>query len=94
MPALGGRRWTQTSSVWVAARTVAVAEEYEFRVKGRLSTAMLEALDELEPRSFAAETVLTGHAADAAQLHGLIGRFESLGLELTEVRRLPHSMDE
>jgi hypothetical protein len=64
-------------------------EEYEFRVKGRLSDVMLAALDGLAPTPHAAEKVLTAAVVDGAELHGLIARFETLGLELTEVRQLP-----
>ncbi|MGZ4609409.1 MAG: hypothetical protein ACXV2H_04030 [Actinomycetes bacterium] len=64
-------------------------EEYEFRVQGRLSDATLAALDGLQASPYAAETVMTGQVVDEAALHGLIARFESLGLQLTEVRRLP-----
>ena len=70
-------------------RMVAVDAEYEFRVEGRLSAEMISALGEMEPIPYSAETVLTSHVTDEAQLHGLIARFESLGLQLTEVRRLP-----
>jgi hypothetical protein len=36
------------------------------------------------------ETVLHGPIRDQAELHGVIDRVQSLGLELVEVRRLPH----
>jgi hypothetical protein len=62
--------------------------KYEFRVEGQLSDVMLEALDELAPSPRAAETVLTAEVTDMTQLHGLIARFETLGLELSEVRQL------
>jgi hypothetical protein len=35
------------------------------------------------------ETVLHGEIRDQAELHGLLDRVQSLGLELVEVRRLP-----
>jgi hypothetical protein len=66
-----------------------VTEEYEFRVKGRLSDVILAALDGLNSSPHPAETDLTADVSDVAELHGLIARFETLGLELTEMRRLP-----
>ena len=35
-----------------------------------------------------AETVMRGELRDQAELHGLLDRIQSLGLELLEVRRL------
>ena len=37
----------------------------------------------------AVETVLHGPVRDQAELHGLLDRIKTLGLELVEVRRLP-----
>ena len=37
------------------------------------------------------ETILHGPVRDQAELHGLLHRLQSLGLELIEVRRLPES---
>jgi hypothetical protein len=37
------------------------------------------------------ETILHGPVRDQAELHGLLRRLQSLGLELVEVRRLPES---
>jgi hypothetical protein len=62
---------------------------YEIRIRGRLSTALLDSFEgmasELEP----VETVLHGPVRDQSELHGLIDRIQALGLELIEVRRLP-----
>ncbi len=64
---------------------------YEFRIRGRVGSAILLALEEqgmhadVEP----VETVLHGPVADQAALQGMLNRITSLGLELIEARRLP-----
>jgi len=68
--------------------TVAVPN-YEIRVRGRLSDAVLHSFGEFDAHVAAAETVLQGPVGDPAALHGLIDRVQALGLELLEVRRLP-----
>jgi hypothetical protein len=71
-----------------AGAVVDVDRQYEFRVKDRLSAALLASLEALE-KVPPPDTVLVGQVRDIGELHGHIARFESLGLELTEVRRLP-----
>jgi hypothetical protein len=65
------------------------ASKYEFRIRGRLSEPVLERFDMLEPDLERVETILHGPVRDQAELHGIIERVQSLGLELIEVRRLP-----
>jgi hypothetical protein len=62
---------------------------YEFRIRGRLSEPLLARFDTLESELEPVETVLHGPVRDQAELHGIIERVQSLGLELIEVRRLP-----
>jgi hypothetical protein len=62
---------------------------YEFRIRGRLSAAVLGRFDMLESDVERVDTVLHGPVRDQAELHGIIERVQSLGLELIEVRRLP-----
>ena len=50
---------------------------------------MLETFDAMESDVEPVETILHGPVRDQAELHGLLRRLESLGLELIEVRRLP-----
>jgi hypothetical protein len=66
-----------------------VATNYEFRIRGRLSEPVLERFDMLECDIERVETILHGHVRDQAELHGILDRVQSLGLELVEVRRLP-----
>jgi len=72
-----------------------VSAEYSFRVVGRLTPRLVDALDPLEASEAAADTVLVARAADRSALHGFIARIEALGLELVELRRHPppHSAD-
>jgi hypothetical protein len=65
------------------------ASKYEFRIRGRLSEPVLERFDSLQSDIERVETVLHGQVRDQAELHGIIERVQSLGLELIEVRRLP-----
>jgi hypothetical protein len=65
------------------------ASKYEFRIRGRLSEPLLERFDSLQSDIERVDTVLHGSVRDQAELHGIIERVQSLGLELIEVRRLP-----
>ena len=65
------------------------ATKYEFRIRGRLSEALLDRFDMLQPGMERIETVLHGPVRDQAELHGILERVQTLGLELVEVRRLP-----
>jgi len=62
---------------------------YEIRIRGRVSPAVLDTFDAMESGVEPVETVLHGPVRDQAELHGLLRRLQSLGLELIEVRRLP-----
>jgi hypothetical protein len=64
---------------------------YEIRIRGRVSAAVLETFDAMESDVEPVETILHGPVRDQAELHGLLRRLQSLGLELIEVRRLPDS---
>lgn len=66
---------------------------YEIRIRGRVSTAVLETFDEMESDVERVETILHGPVRDQAELHGLLHRVQALGLELIEVRRLPEEQD-
>jgi len=63
--------------------------DYEIRIKGRLSDSLLAAFEGLTTTIEPVETVLYGPVEDQSTLHGLLGRIQSLGLELVEIRRLP-----
>jgi hypothetical protein len=62
---------------------------YEIRIRGRVSAAVLDTFDAMENEIEPVETILHGPVRDQAELHGLLHRLQSLGLELIEVRRLP-----
>jgi hypothetical protein len=64
---------------------------YAFRVRGQESEAVLTALQEglhvdIEPTS----TAMHGWLPDQAALFGMLARIRLHGLELIEIRRLPH----
>lgn len=64
-------------------------EEYEIRVRGRVTPALLARFEGLRSTVEPVETVLHGPVEDQAALHGVIDLVSALGLELVEVRRLP-----
>ena len=66
-------------------------EEYEIRVRGRVSPAMLARFEGMRSQVEPVETVLHGPLKDQAALHGMIALIRSLGLELVEVRKSPGS---
>ena len=66
-----------------------MSAEYTFRITGRLTRRLLKALEPLEARATAGDTLLVGRLADRAALYGFIARIEALGLELVELQRLP-----
>jgi hypothetical protein len=62
---------------------------YEFRITGRLSDRARQAVDELAVVDEPVETVLCGTVVDGAHLHGILARFQDLGLQVVAMRRLP-----
>jgi hypothetical protein len=68
-----------------------VGVDYEFRIKGRLSDSLSGAFEDFTAAVKPAETVMRGEVRDQAELHGMLDRIQSLGLELIEVRRLEQS---
>jgi hypothetical protein len=64
-------------------------DEYEIRVRGRVTPALLARFEGLRATVEPVETVLHGPVEDQAALHGVIHLVNALGLELVEVRRLP-----
>ena len=79
----------ERSPIAAASLAAMAASKYEFRIRGRLSQPVLDRFDPLESDLERVETVLHGPVRDQAELHGIIERVQSLGLELIEVRRLP-----
>jgi hypothetical protein len=64
-------------------------DEYEIRVRGRVTPALLARFEGLQAQLEPVETVLHGPVEDQAALHGMLDLVRALGLELVEVRRLP-----
>ncbi|HSP18675.1 MAG TPA: hypothetical protein VLQ79_04125 [Myxococcaceae bacterium] len=63
---------------------------YEFLIAERPSVAALASFPELTSAPGpAGGTVLWGQMQDAAQLHGVLDRFQTLGIEVIEMRQLP-----
>ena len=64
-------------------------DQYEIRVRGRVTPALLARFEGLTSNVEPVETVLHGPLPDQAALHGVIDLVGRLGLELVEVRRTP-----
>ena len=62
--------------------------EFEIRIKGRLSDNLSGAFEDFTTAVRPAETVMRGEVRDQSELHGVLERIQSLGLELIEVRRM------
>ncbi|MFF0185253.1 hypothetical protein [Streptomyces sp. NPDC005244] len=62
---------------------------YEFRVAGIVSDTLVSAFSELDSVPTAEQTLFFGPVIDDAHLHGLLSRFQALGLRVIELRRLP-----
>ncbi len=64
------------------------SSEYEIRVAGILPPEALLDFEGLAAAVEPVETVLHGPIEDQAELHGLLSRLETLGVQVLEVRRL------
>ncbi|MFE1249569.1 hypothetical protein [Streptomyces sp. NPDC058735] len=62
---------------------------YEIRVDGLMPKTLTGAFPELEHVVMSGQTVLYGPVVDDAHLYGLLVRFQSFGLRVVELRRLP-----
>lgn len=62
---------------------------YELTFKGTASDTLANAFYGYDLSSLGGVTVLRAALPDQAELHGLLGRIQGLGLELLEVRRVP-----
>ena len=63
---------------------------YEFLLSGRVSELVLSAFPELTTVvSPAGGSAMYGPVKDDAHLHGLLDRFQTLGLTVLELRQLP-----
>jgi hypothetical protein len=61
---------------------------YEIRIKGRMSDSLTGVFEDFTAAVKPAETVMRGEVRDQSELHGVLDRIQSLGLELIEVRRI------
>jgi hypothetical protein len=64
------------------------SSDYEIRIRGRLSDSLCEAFEDFSAAVKPAETVMRGELRDQSELHGVLDRIQSLGLELIEVRQV------
>ncbi|MGW5851075.1 hypothetical protein ACWFQ8_24540 [Streptomyces sp. NPDC055254] len=62
---------------------------YEFRVSGVVPDTLAASFPELDRIPVPEQTLLLGTVLDEAHLYGLLTRFQSLGMRVLEMRRLP-----
>ncbi len=69
-----------------------MSDKYEIRLKGHLGTHWSQWFDGLvihhRERD---ETVLTGHIADQAALHGILAKIRDVGIPILALEQLPES---
>lgn len=68
-------------------------DQYEIRVRGRVTPPLLARFEGLQSQVEPVETVLHGPLADQAALHGVIDLVRALGLELVEVRKIANAKE-
>lgn len=62
---------------------------YEIRIEGVLDEQWSDWFEGLEVTpTLDGETVISGHLADQAALHGVLNRIGDLGIAITQVRRI------
>ena len=62
---------------------------FEIRVSGRLSERVRAAFPGMDVEDVPAETVISGRARDEDEVHGLLSRVQSLGLQVVSLRQTP-----
>jgi hypothetical protein len=66
-----------------------VSGRFEIRVSGRLSERVRAAFPGMDVEDVPAETVISGRARDEDEVHGLLSRIQSLGLQVVSLRQTP-----
>jgi hypothetical protein len=85
---VGHPAWVTQDHPLARDRRHVPGSNYEFRIKGRLSDSVSDAFQDFTTSVKPAETIVRGDLRDQSELHGVLERIRSLGLELIEVRRL------
>jgi hypothetical protein len=71
-----------------------VGPAFEVRVAGLVSPQVLQQLPDVQISAQEMRTVLVCRCRDQAELHGVLARLRTFGLEVVEVRRLVGAVDE
>ena len=66
-----------------------MAGRFEIRVSGHLSERVRAAFPGMDVEDVPAETVISGRAHDEDEVHGLLSRIQSLGLQVVSLRQTP-----
>ncbi|WP_019146488.1 hypothetical protein [Aeromicrobium massiliense] len=67
---------------------------FEVRITGLVADDVLGRLDDVEVTTRELRTTLRARLRDQAELHGLLARLRTYGLEVVEVRRLASGRDD
>ena len=82
----------QPSETMAVAQEQGMSDKYEIRLKGHLGTHWSQWFNGLvihhRERD---ETVLTGHIADQAALHGILAKIRDVGIPILALKRLQES---
>ncbi len=71
-----------------------MSRRFEIRVRGRLSERVRAAFPGMEVVELPAETVLSGRSRSQDEVQGVLGRVQSLGLQLVALRQAPQDPDD
>ncbi len=71
-----------------------MSRRFEIRVRGRLSERVRAAFPGLTVVELPADTVISGRSRNADEVQGVLGRIQSLGLQLVALRQAPQEPDD
>ena len=66
---------------------------FEIRVRGRFSDRVRAAFPDVDVVDVPAETVLLGLSQDEDEVHGVLDRIQSLGLQVVSLRQVPEASE-
>jgi hypothetical protein len=66
-----------------------VSSRYEFRVTGHLSARTRGAFPDMVVADVPPESIVVGQVVDEAHLHGVLARFQDLGLHVVSLHEVP-----
>ena len=71
--------------------TTVTHQRYEFRIAGRLSDLARSAFDGMTVVEVPVETVIQGPFDDPAEMHRVLARIQSMGLQVVSLKQVPEA---